>query len=36
MGLDWAGQFKKLKGSRFGSTVGEIAIVAEDGKSPTA
>ena len=32
MGLDWASQFTKLKGSRFDTTVVEITTVAEDGK----
>ncbi len=32
MGLDWAAQFTKLKSERFGSTVVEIATVAQDGK----
>lgn len=32
MGLDWAAQFNKLK-QKFASTVAEIAMVANDGKS---
>ncbi len=32
MGLDWAAQFNKLK-QKFASTIAEIAIVANDGKS---
>ncbi|HEI9844102.1 TPA: phage antirepressor N-terminal domain-containing protein [Morganella morganii] len=32
MGMDWASQFTKLK-QRFKSTIAEITIVAEDGKS---
>lgn len=32
MGLDWAAQFNKLK-QKFASTIAEIAMVANDGKS---
>lgn len=32
MGLDWASQFNKLK-QKFASTIAEIAMVANDGKS---
>ena len=28
MGLDWAAQFTKLKGSRFGTSIADIAMQA--------
>lgn len=34
MGLDWMGQYTKLK-QRFGSTIEEITTVAQDGKQRT-